>query len=253
MPAIRQRTFILTGASMGVGRALALAMAKEGANLVLNARAMTPESALGDVWSACEAMGVRAAFVAGDASLHPVVGDLVEEALRLGNFAGFIHAAGVFHPGPYLWELPHEAFAEVFASSVTAAYQLIRQAVPKLLEQGEGLAVFFGSGAGSKVQPGIAAYSAAKAAEEHLARLLAREAPEITTLIYQPGIVDTRMQRQAREASGGASEKVKEIFVPWKEQGLLLSPEDSALALLRLLQSDVRVYHGKTIRPEEIP
>ncbi len=253
MPAIREKTFILTGASMGVGRALALSMAKEGANLVLNARARTPESGLRDVWSACEAMGVRAAFVAGDASLHPIISDLMDEAQRLGNFAGFIHAAGVFHPGPYLWELEPEAFEEVFASSVTAAYQLIRLAVPQLQKQGDGLAVFFGSGAGSKVQPGIAAYSAAKAAEEHLARLLAAEAPEITTVIYQPGIVDTRMQHQARDAQGGASDKLKEVFVPWKEQGLLLSPEESGQALLRLISGDVRAYHGKTVRPEEVP
>lgn len=252
MPILQQKTFIITGASMGVGRAVALAMAAQGANLVLNARAASPESALGEVWSACEDMGVRASFVAGDASRHAVVSDIMEEALRLGNFAGFIHAAGVFHPGPYLWELEESAFLEVFASSVTAAYQLVRLAVPVLVAKGEGLAVFFGSGAGSKAQPGIAAYSAAKAAEEHLARLLAEEAPEVTTVIFQPGIVDTRMQRQAREASGGASDDVRRVFVPWKEQGLLLTPEESAQALLRLLQGDAGAYHGRTVRPEEI-
>ena len=143
MTTLRNKTFIVTGASMGVGRAVALGLAAEGANLVLNARAATPESALGEVWSACEDMGVRAALVAGDASRQAVVADIMKEALRLGDFAGFIHAAGVFHPGPYLWEIEEEKFLEVFNSSVTAAYQLIRHAVPVLVAKGEGGGRFF--------------------------------------------------------------------------------------------------------------
>ena len=60
-----------------------------------------------------------------------------------------------------------------------------------------------------KVQAGIAAYGAAKAAEEHLARHIAAEAPEITTFIFRPGIVDTRPQVQARESTGGASGEIR--------------------------------------------
>ena len=144
-------------------------------------------------------------IVAGDASKAETVASMLEAARAIGNFQGFIHAAGLLHPGPYIWELSSGDFQAVFAANVMAGHQWIRYCLPDLLSKGEGLAVFFGSGAAEKTQPGIAAYCAAKAAEEHLARRLAAEAPSVTTLIYRPGIVETRMQVQARKSQGGAA------------------------------------------------
>jgi len=132
-------------------------------------------------------------------------------------------------------------------ASVNAAHQLIRHAVPLLLWRGQGLAVFFGSGAADRPQPGIGAYCAAKAAEEHLARQLAAEAPPITTIIWRPGIVETRMQIDARKAEGGGAKQLKEVFRPWKEKGLLMPPEESANGLVEFLLGDPRKHHGKVV------
>ena len=79
-----------------------------------------------------------------------------------------------------------------------------------------------------------------------LARQLAAEAPSVTTLIYRPGIVETRMQVQARESRGGAAEQLQAVFRPWKEQGQLMTPEQSAAGLVRLLATDPRRLHGGT-------
>src|SRR5512147_48957 len=97
------KTLIITGASLGMGCALALLLAREhGVNLVLNARHAAP---LEEVAAACSAAGVELRTVAGSAARAAVAKQLVAEALKVGNFYGFIHAAGVLRPGPLLWEL----------------------------------------------------------------------------------------------------------------------------------------------------
>ncbi len=227
---------------MGIGNALARELAREGANLVLGARS---EERLTATRNDCRRLGVKAECISGDVSTSNVAQELVTVANELGNFFGFIHAAGVLAPGPTLWEMNKTRFREVMDASVTAAHQLIRHAVPLLLWRGEGLAVFFGSGAADIAQPGIGAYCAAKAAEEHLARQLAAEAPPVTTIIWRPGVVETRMQKEARESSGGAAERLKKVFIPWKEDNLLLTPKASAQGLVRFLLNNPEAYNGK--------
>lgn len=237
------KTLILTGASLGMGRALALLLAREhGVNLVLNARHAEP---LAEVAAECRTAGVAVRPVAGSAAREAVAAALVTEALALGHFYGFIHAAGVLRPGLLLWELPPARFREVLDSHLTAAYQLIRQAVPELLKTGVGLAVFFGSGAAVSNLPGIGAYCVAKGAEEHLARQLAAEAPQITSFVFRPGVVDTRMQRQARQARGGGADILHRRFRGYKEREELSSPEEAARRLVHLLAHNPRQYHGR--------
>ena len=93
---ISGKSLILTGASGGIGRVLALAFAGEGVGLVLNGRR---SEALEQVKEECETSGVRVSYVAGSAAESEVAGALVEKALGMGKFYGFIHAAGVLFPG----------------------------------------------------------------------------------------------------------------------------------------------------------
>jgi NAD(P)-dependent dehydrogenase (short-subunit alcohol dehydrogenase family) len=238
---LKGKTFIVTGASGGIGKALTLGLARIGANLVLNARQAAP---LSELAAQCESLKIRVSAVAGNAAQAAVASKLVAAALSIGNFYGFLHAAGVLHPGPYLWELSGRRFREVFEASVDASHQLMRFAVPELLKTGDGLMVFFGSGASERTVPGIAAYCAAKAAEEHLARQLAAEHPWLTTFVYRPGLVETRMQKQARNAKGGAADHLHQVFHGFKERGELISPEKSAEALINILMDSPRRFHG---------
>lgn len=249
MTSLQNKTLVLTGASMGIGRALACQLADENVNLVINART---EDRLLATRDDCRVCGVDVVAISGDVSSSNVALELVSVAQEIGNFHGFIHAAGILAPGPAVWELNKTRFKEVFDASVTGAHQLIRHAMPALLEQGDGLAVFFGSGAAERPQPGIGAYCAAKAAEEHLARQLAAEAPQVTTIIWRPGIVETRMQVEARHSEGTSAEALKSVFVPWKEQNMLLSPEESARGLVEFLKGTPENYHGKTVDIREV-
>ncbi|MFW5735482.1 MAG: SDR family NAD(P)-dependent oxidoreductase [Oceanidesulfovibrio sp.] len=241
------KTVILTGASRGIGRAVAHALSAQGVRLVINSRG---EETLRETAEGCSGAEVR--LVAGDASSAEVTRNMVDEARAMGDFAGFIHAAGVLNPGPLLWEIEENAFREILDASLTAAYQLVRHSVPVLEESvragGErGIAVFFGSGASEIAQPGIAAYCIAKAAEEHLMRQLATESEALHTFAYRPGVVETRMQEQARNAEGGAAPTLRRTFRGWKEQGRLIEPEESARGLLKFLEN-AAALHGRSIR-----
>jgi NAD(P)-dependent dehydrogenase (short-subunit alcohol dehydrogenase family) len=242
MTELTGKTLIITGASLGIGRAVALNLAGLGVNLVVNAR---HAPALEEAAAACRALGVKAQPVDGNAAAPETAIALVARAKDLGAFYGFIHAAGLVNPGPLLWELSPPEFQEEMDSHLTAAFQLTRAAVPELLKQGEGLAVFFGSGAADAFIPGLGTYGVAKAAEEHLARQLAAEAPGITSFVFRPTATETRMQRQARAAVGGGAETIQQIFRGYQTRGLLSTPEQEARKLVKILTTNPRRFQGK--------
>ena len=109
MAELAGKTLIITGASLGIGRALALELAGLGVNLVLNARHPAP---LEEAAAATASLGVLVAPVAGNAAAAGTAAALVAQAKGLGGFYGFIHAAGIVNPGPLLWELSPREFRE---------------------------------------------------------------------------------------------------------------------------------------------
>jgi NAD(P)-dependent dehydrogenase (short-subunit alcohol dehydrogenase family) len=242
MSEISGKTIIVTGASGGIGRALALALAGEKAGLVLNAR--NPEG-LEKIAEECKKEGNRIDLLPGSAASPEVAGELVKKAIALGTFYGFIQAAGVLHPGPAVWDLSGAEFCEILEASVTASFEMARAAFPHLIEAGGGVAVFFGSGAAERVIPGMGAYCAAKAAEEHLVRNLAAETPEIVSFVFRPGIVNTPMVQSAIRAQGRASKGLREQFSAYERNDEILDPMVPARALVSILGKNPRQFHGK--------
>jgi NAD(P)-dependent dehydrogenase (short-subunit alcohol dehydrogenase family) len=239
---LRGKTLIVTGASRGIGRALASELAQNGVNLVLNARSEAP---LEEVATIARGKGVTALTVVGDAALASNAREMVKAAVGIGEFVGFIHNAGTAQPGPFLYELPEAMFENVWRTNVLAAYQIALFSYPELRRRNGGLAVFFGSGAAERNIQGIGAYCLSKAAEEHLARQLAAEVPEITCFVYRPGAVETDLQRGVREAKGSGAEMLHRVFGDMQKQGILLTPETAARALVQILQRDPHRFHGK--------
>lgn len=239
---LKGKTLIITGASRGIGRAIALELAQNGVNLVLNARSKEP---LEESVSLVREKGVEAKTVIGDAASAAKAKNMVRAAVDIGGFAGFIHNAGIACPGPFLYELPEAVFGSVWGSNVLAAYQIARFSYPELRRRKSGLAVFFGSGAAERNIEGIGAYCLSKAAEEHLARQLAVEVPEITCFIYRPGAVETDLQKEAREAKGSGAEKLHRVFGDMQKQGILITPEAAARALVQIIKGEPQRFHGK--------
>jgi NAD(P)-dependent dehydrogenase (short-subunit alcohol dehydrogenase family) len=213
---IKGQTFIISGASRGIGEALALELARAGAKLVIGAR--NPK-ALDSVCERVRSLGVPCASVVGSIADSAVAEAMVREALQLGNFVGFIHNAGVLNAGPLAYELIEVQYDEIMESNVKGGYQLARFAYPHLIKQPGGVAVFLGSGVAEHNIPGMGIYAIAKATEEHLARQLAIEAPEVTCFTFRPGIVETEMQGQLREAQRSASETLRPCSAGTKAKG----------------------------------
>ncbi len=239
---LHTQTFIVTGASRGIGEALAKEMARAGANLVIGARNQT---ALEFVRDEVRELGVECVAVAGSSAEDGVAQKLVKAAKVIGNFVGFVHNAGILHPGPLVWELAEVSYDEILESNLKGGYQMARYAYPNLLRQHEGVAVFMGSGVAENHIAGTGIYGVAKVAEEYLAKQLATETPDITCFVYRPGVVETDMQRQLRQAEGSSADTLRPLFKGYKDQGRVITPEQSAKALVKILEGDPRKYHGK--------
>jgi NAD(P)-dependent dehydrogenase (short-subunit alcohol dehydrogenase family) len=245
---LKNQTLILTGASRGIGKALALDLAKAGVNLVLNARS---QEALDAVAGECRSLGVEAKAIVGDAAQDQTVQFMVKAAKVIGNFAGFIHNAAVLHSGPFVSELEEPLFDELVSINIKASYLLARYAYPNLLRSGGGIAVFLGSGAAERHFPGSGVYGAVKAAEEYLAKQLALEHPQITSFVYRPGMVDTDMQAVHRSAKGSGGSFLRERFGGYYQRGELISAEEAAQTLLALL-GDSQRFQGRVVSRKDL-
>lgn len=246
---LQNQTLIITGASRGIGKALALELAKTGTNLILNAR---NQEALEAVAHECQSLGVQAKAIAGDASLDQSVQFMVKAAKVIGNFAGFIHNAAVLHSGPFVTELEEPLFDELVNINIKASYLLAKYAYPNLLRNGGGIAVFLGSGSAEVHFPGSGVYGAVKAAEEYIARQLALEHPTITCFAYRPGMVDTDMQAVHRNALGSGGPILRERFGGYYQRGELVSAEEVSITLVKILLDNPEQYQGKVVNRKDV-
>lgn len=228
------RALIITGASRGLGAAAARAAAELGANVTLAAR--SPED-LNAVLKDVEAGGRRGLAVRADVSraddCHAVIRQTVE---AFGRIDGLINNSGMIEPIAPLAEANLDEWALNLSVNLLAPVRLIQLALPHL-RQSRGRIVNVTSGAAVGVVGGWTAYSSAKAALNHLTRILAQEEPQVTTLGLRPGIVDTAMQSAIRaKGKDRMAEANYRRLAGAFETGTLLPPglPGRAMALLAL-------------------
>lgn len=195
-------TVIITGASMGIGKALALAWAGEAEKplLVLSARG---EAALDDVAAAVREKGARAVVVAGDVTDEAHRAALVEAASRHGGGVDvLVNNAGRGFYSPAL-DVDVAKLRELFELNVIAPLRLVQLAAPHLTES-RGVVVMMSSVAGIVAAPKYAAYAASKFAIEAIAMSLRSElaASGIRIVVIRPGPVNTPFRANATRAEG---------------------------------------------------
>jgi 7-alpha-hydroxysteroid dehydrogenase len=168
---------IVTGAGRGIGRASALALAEQGADVVLTART---ETQLQDVATEVAALGRRALVHPADVSDTSTLTGLVDAAVaEFGRIDVVVNNAGGTEPRPFL-HTSERFFEAAFHFNVTTAFTLTKLATPHLLDTGGGSVVNISSAVGRLTGRGYAAYGTAKAALSHLTRLLASDlAPRV--------------------------------------------------------------------------
>lgn len=166
------RTAIVTGAGRGIGRSLALALARAGADVVLAARSADQ---LEVVAREVEALGCRALVVPTDITDSDAVKRLVARTLEdLGGLDILVNNSGTIDSTPLLDQDPEE-WDRVFDTNVRGTYLATREAGRHLVAQGSGKVVNVASNFAFKGVPGHAAYCASKAAVVSFTRTMAVE------------------------------------------------------------------------------
>jgi NAD(P)-dependent dehydrogenase (short-subunit alcohol dehydrogenase family) len=217
---LNDRIAVVTGASRGIGRAVALELARAGAHVVALARTVGGLEELDDE---IKVAGGSATLVPADIADFPAL-DRLGAALyeRWGRLDILIGNAGILgaltpigHVEPKVWD-------DVMAVNLTANWRLIRSLDPLLRAAPAGRAVFVTSGAATSAPAYWGPYSVSKAALEVLVRTWAAETSKLDLAVnlVNPGPIRTRMRKQA---------------MPGEDPMSLPAPEDFAAALMELV------------------
>ena len=214
-------TAIITGASRGLGLALARALAERGWKLVLDARG---GDALQEV--AGELAGTTdVVAITGDVADQAHRSELVEAARALGGPDLLVNNASLLGPSPQprLADYPLDVFRTVYDVNVTAPLALIQQALPLLSQSPQGRILNVTSDAGVEGYEGWGGSGSSKAALEQLSKVLAAEHPELKVWWVDPGDMNTKMQQEAH---------------PDEDISDRPPPEDSVPGILKLIDED---------------
>ncbi|MFK0109580.1 SDR family NAD(P)-dependent oxidoreductase [Streptomyces sp. NPDC091217] len=217
---------IITGASKGLGRALAEALAARGWDLVLDARGA---GALKEAAEAVAGHGTRVAALPGDVTDAGHRAELVAAARGLGGADLLVSNASALGAEPLvrLGELPLAGLRRALEVNVVAALGLVQEALPLLRESAAGAVVAVSSDAGAEAYETWGGYGASKAALDQLAAVLGVEEPGLRVWAVDPGNMATGLYAAA---------------VP-DDDGPRPAPESVVPAFLRLL--DERPASGR--------
>lgn len=212
----RDRVVLITGASSGIGRATARALARDGSQLVLASRSL---QALEEVRGECEAEGAEVALVPTDVGNGAAVDSLFETAVaRFGRVDAVVHSAAVVAYGRFD-EVPAEVFDQVQSTNFLGTANVARTALRLFTEQQQGSLVVVGSLLGKISTPLLSSYVSGKWAVHALVRALqieARGTPGIGVSLVSPGGVDTPIYVQSGSYTGRVGQPPPPVDAPEK-------------------------------------
>jgi NAD(P)-dependent dehydrogenase (short-subunit alcohol dehydrogenase family) len=241
-PDLKDRIAVVTGASRGVGRAVALELARRGAHVVALARTVGGLEELDDE--------IRA--VGGAATLTPVdlkdmdaldrLGAAINE--RWGKLDILVGNAGILGPITPLGHVPPKQWDEVIAVNLTANWRLIRSLDPLLRQSDAGRVVMVTSGAGQRCPAYWGPYAVSKAGLDALARTYAAETERTTpvrVMLVNPGPLRTRMRAAALPGEDPMTLRTPEEIAP-KIVGFCLPSSSTTGALYDFPRDMIRRF-----------
>lgn len=234
-----KRVAVVTGASRGIGKAIALSQARNGRHVVLMSRSRGP---LTEVQSQIAESGGSASVVAADVSDSEALKSAIEGVIdEFGRLDVLINNAGVTRDG-LIMRMSDEDFASVMQTNLTSAFVACRSAARAMMKNRFGRIVNIGSTSGVVGNPGQANYAASKAGLIGLTKSLAKElgGKGITANVIAPGFVETDMTANLGESVTG---KLTELMAV-KRLGV---PEDIAAAVSYVASDEAGYLTGQVL------
>jgi len=238
-PSFEGKVALVTGASRGIGRAIAVALGTRGATVIVTARSA---QAAGRTADEIVAQGGRARGlvldIADDLSVDAAMADLLKEHATISLL---VNNAGITRDN-LLMRMKKDDWNEVIDTNLSGIYRICRSLVPSMVKARYGRIVNITSVVARIGNPGQANYAAAKAGTEGFTRSLARElaSRNITVNCVAPGFIETDM-------TAGLTDAQREALlaqVPLKRLG---RPEDVASGVMYLLSEHASYVTGITL------
>ena len=189
---MKNKNYLVTGASLGIGRAIAVAIAEEGGNVAINYRSHTDQAE--EVAEAVRTAGGKALICQADVSEQASVEEMVQKVVaEFGSLDGFVSNA-VYSDRELMVDADMDGFKRTIDVSMWGAFFGLRAASKQMVEQGQGGSVVIVSSPHAHIPfPTAMAYNMAKAAIDQMARTAAIELVKhkIRVNIMHPGWIDT--------------------------------------------------------------
>lgn len=237
---LKGKTAVVTGASRGIGRAIAIKLAKLGANIVVNYR--NSVEAVQEVVKEIEALGVKVLAVQGDISSYSDVDSMMKKCMEeFGSIDILVNNAGITKDG-LLMRMKEEDFDSVIDINLKGAFNCTKHVSAIMLKQRSGRIINISSVSGLTGNAGQVNYSSAKAGILGMTKAVAKELASrgVTCNAVAPGYIQTDM-------TNVLSDKVKDTImntIPLKRLG---NPEDVANAVAFLASEEASYITGQVI------
>ena len=231
---LQGKVAMITGASQGLGRALALACAKEGAQLVINSRS---EESIRPVAEEAESLGAEVLALAADVSRSADVEELVGAAAeRFGHVDVLVNNAGLLGPRVEIVEYPEDEWRRVLDANLTGPFLVSKAVIPHMPEGGSIVNVVSGVSVEGRAEWG--AYSVSKFGVEGLTQILAAELKErsIRVNAVDPGGMRTEMRAAA---------------YPEEDPTTRITPEENTGVFLYLASDESKGVTGERFKAQE--
>jgi 3-oxoacyl-[acyl-carrier protein] reductase len=240
MTSLANKVAIVTGSSRGIGRAIALKLAGNGASVVVNFAGNADKAQ--EVVAEIEKLGVKAIAIQADISKVADIQRLFEQAIKhFGKVDILVNNAGI-NIYKLITQVTEEDFDKIFAINVKGTYFACQQAAQHMAEGGR--IINFSSSTTAMILPTYSAYVATKGAVEQITRVLAKElgAKAIAVNVISPGPTDTELFRE------GKTEEQINRLAQMAAFGRLGDVQDIADVVAFLASDEARWITGQNIR-----